>query len=110
MWIPGLLWKLAKYGVKGKAWAWCKAFLQDRFIRVVHSGRASDWFALSAGTPQGAVMSPFYFLIYIDDLIALALACGCDIALFADDIAAWARQEGAAGDADLQNFLTALTD
>lgn len=110
MWLPGLLWKLQKYGVKGKAWAWCKAFLQDREIRVVHSGQVSDWFKLLAGTPQGAVLSPFFFLIYIDDLIELALACGCDIALFADDIVAWAKQQGHRGDAALQDFLNALTN
>lgn len=56
------------------------------------------------------MLSPFFFLIYIDDLIALALACGCDIALFADDIVVWARQQGLLGDAAVQDFLDSLTN
>jgi len=96
-WHDGLLHKLAQIGVTGNAWRWCRAFLSDRKIRVVHDGQASDWFYINAGVPQGSVLSPFLFLVYINDVFDL---CGdrAEMILFADDIAVVPTQAGARGD------------
>ena len=56
--------------------------LKKRKQRVVLNGRSSEWATLSAGVPEGSVLGPLFFLIYINDLTKNA-ACG--VKLFADD-------------------------
>jgi hypothetical protein len=91
-WHHGLMYKLSKLGVTGCAWAWLKAFLSQRSIRTVHGGDASEFYEISAGVPQGAVLSPLLFLVYINDL--LDYCNGCECALFADDVVIWPEQTG----------------
>ena len=86
VWHEGLLLKLHKAGVTGKAWRWIKAFLSDRKFRVVADGEQSDWFGIGAGVPQGSILGPFLFLVFINDV---PVYCGVVVVLFADDIAVW---------------------
>ena len=46
------------------------------------NGKNSEWADISAGVPQGSVLGPLLFLVYLDDLVGNV---GCDIKLFADD-------------------------
>ena len=75
---------------------------------MVHNSLESNWFRLTAGVPQGSVLSPFLFLVYINDIEALAVASRCEISMFADDIVAWPCENNAAGDRALQDFLDQL--
>ena len=57
-------------------------FLTDRQQRVVLNGKCSRWASVSAGAPQGSVLGPLFFLVYINDIVDNVR---CDIKLFADD-------------------------
>ncbi len=77
-----LLRKLDQYGISGKINRWISSFLQDRQQRVVVGGEHSQWVKVQSGVPQGTVLGPLLFLIYINDLPDNISAT---VRLFADD-------------------------
>ena len=83
VWHDGLLFKLNKFGVSGKLLEWIGDYLSDRCQRVVINGKSSDWTDITAGVPQGSVLGPLLFLVYINDLINVI--SNCEIRIFADD-------------------------
>ena len=77
-----LIQKLRGYGVRGKLLSWIEDFLFDRKQRVVLNGQSSSWTEVTSGIPQGSVLGPILFTIYINDLPDVIENM---VKLFADD-------------------------
>ena len=82
VWHEGLVYKLKRCGVSGQFLSLIQSFLKDRKQRTVLNGQSSNWGDISAGVPQGSILGPLLFLIYINDLTA---GLTCNVKLFADD-------------------------
>ena len=82
VWHVELLHKLRAAGVTGEILNWFNNYLSDRKQRVVLPGAVSDWLFIRAGVPQGSILGPLLFLLYINDIVT---DIGSNIRLFADD-------------------------
>ena len=77
-----LLSKLHHYEIQGKTLAWINSWLTERSQRVVVDGEASSLVKVTCGVPQGTVLGPLMFLLFINDIHE---NLDSNLGLFADD-------------------------
>ena len=81
-----LMTKLQQLGLSDHLLHWISNYLTSRSQRVVVNGAASFSTPVISGVPQGSVLGPLLFLIYIDDITSLPITCGTQTVLYADDL------------------------
>jgi len=78
-----LLYKMYNYGIRGELLKWFRSYLSDRQQYVCVGNACSDFRPIKCGVPQGSVLGPLLFLIYVNDISEVIP--NADIRLFADD-------------------------
>ena len=97
--------KLYGYGIGGKTLKWIDSFLCFRQQRVVVNGIKSDWAPVLSGVPQGTVLGPVLFSLYINDITT---DIDSEIRLFADDCVCYREIKGTEDTVKLQEDIDRL--
>ena len=82
VWHDVLIYKLKSNGISGNLLNFFENYIFNRHQRVTLNGTESSWRSISAGVPQGSVLGPLLFLVYINDLTENIKS---QMRLFADD-------------------------
>ena len=82
VWHDGLIYKLKSLGISGSLLKLIQNYLDNRFQRVLLNGQTSEWKPVKAGVPQGSILGPLFFLVYINDICS---NLSTNVKLFADD-------------------------
>ena len=81
VWHKGVIFKLKRKRINGLLLKWFISYLENRLQRVVIDGQSSNELPVQADVPQGSILGPLVFLIYMDDIID---KISCDIRLLCD--------------------------
>ena len=100
-----LLHKLHHFGITGNTHKWITTFLTQRKQRVVVEGEHSSWTHVRSGVPQGTVLGPLLFLLYLNDLPDNIQS---DLRLFADDCVVYREINSAEDISKLQQDMDTL--
>jgi hypothetical protein len=97
-----LLKKIRGYGIQGRVYSWIEDFLTDRQQLVNINGQSSNWAPVTSGIPQGSVLGPVLFVIFINDMPQVV---DSHIQMFADDAKLFSKVDN---DEDIATFQTDL--
>ncbi len=104
----GLLFKLRQIGICGSLLDWIESYISNRKQRVVVDGIHSPWKNTNAGVPQGSILGPLLFLIYINDI---SDNISSEVFIFADDTSLMRKITNVDSDFDILNQdLLALSE
>ena len=82
IWHSGLVYKLKRIGINGDLLKLIESYLKHRSQRVVLNSSFSEFLDIVSGVPQGSILGPLLFSIYLNDIVD---NISCPISLFADD-------------------------
>jgi len=102
-----LLEKLEQLGIRNNLLRWIGKFLTARTLRVGVRGTLSYWIDILSGVPQGSVLGPLLFLLFVNDLPDWI---GSNLKMFADDTKLWRTQRTAMDSEILQKDLDSLLE
>ena len=88
VWHAGLLHKLKSNGISGQIFGLISSLLSNRWLQVVRDGKSSQEYPVNAGVPQGSILGPAPFLLYINDLPDDFIS---NIAIYADDTTLYSK-------------------
>ena len=103
-----LLVKLYNFGIRGKLLRWLSNFLCGRFQRVTVLGATSEPLPVLSGVPQGSILGPLLFLIYVNDLPA-SVSQGTSMGMFADDTKCFRSIQSFQDGETLQSDMNTIT-
>ena len=104
-----LIRKLDQSGIKGPLLHWFTSYLGNRLQRVVIDGKSSDWLPVTSGVPQGSLLGPALFVLFINDMPSV-LSYSSILALFADDVKCFRAIKSHTDCALLQGDIDKLVD
>ena len=108
VWQNGLIYELKQNGIKDKLLCLIIGFLKNRQQSLVLNGQSSLWTKVNAGVPQGSILGPLLFLIYINDL---PNGLQSNPKLFADDTSLFSTvQDITKSTVSLNNDLTKISE
>ena len=102
-----LVHKLEAYGISGSVLRWIEGFLTDRRQAVSLNDSKSKWLPVTSGIPQGSVLGPVLFIIYINDLPDVVSS---NVKLFADDTKIFRAIQTAQDNLALQDDINRLVE
>jgi hypothetical protein len=102
-----LLVKLEEIGIRGRVKDWIAEWLKGRKQRVVINGEASEWEDVLSGVPQGSILGPLLFIIYINDIDIGLIG---NILKFADDTKIYGKVGTSKGIEAMRKDLTTLRE
>ena len=97
-----LIRKMYAYGIRGNILKWCESYLTDRSQYVTYDGIKSNTFFLTCGVPQGSILGPFLFIIFINNIFNVSELLFT--VLYADDACFLL------GGNNLENLITCLNN
>lgn len=106
-WHPGILLKMMRSKIPDYLLKWTKSYLENR-IATVEIGETTVTKPLTRGTPQGAILSPWLWNIFINDLFKTVKSTGIQIQCFADDIVIYQQIKGKNNASILKSALKAI--
>ena len=104
-----LLVKLHNFGISGNLLRWFRDFLSGRFQRVTAPAVTSEPLPVLSGVPQGSILGPLLFIIYVNDL-SKSVSKGTTMAMFADDTKIHRPIKNSEDNKTLQSDLDSITN
>ena len=94
-----------QFGINGKLLYFILNYLKDRKQRVAIDGEFSEWQPVRSGVPQGSILGPLFFVLFINDIVEV-ISHDSSVLLYADDMKVWRKIKSADDQLILQTDIS----